>query len=149
MTDVPDEVRALAAERQDRRTARDFAAADALRDRIRDLGFNVIDGAEGPTFEPVEPEPETRLRPHDVESLLELPPTADVSVHWVVEGWPEDVVRSQAGGECSRFARKSQTEAGGAGEASVSRTSMDSCRPVSASRRSDRMTTSSSTCESS
>ena len=97
MTDVPDEVRALAAERQDRRTARDFAAADALRDRIRDLGFNVIDGAEGPTFEPVEPEPETRLRPHDVESLLELPPTADVSVHWVVEGWPEDVVRSQAG----------------------------------------------------
>ena len=97
MTDVPDEVRALAAERQDRRTARDFAAADALRDRIRDLGFNVIDGAEGPTFEPVEPEPETRLRPHDVESLLEESSTADVSVHWVVEGWPEDVVRSLAG----------------------------------------------------
>ena len=72
MTDVPDEVRALAADRQDRRNARDFAAADALRDRIRDLGFNVIDGAEGPTFEPVEPEPETRLRPHDVASLLEL-----------------------------------------------------------------------------
>lgn len=97
MNDVPDEVRALAAEREDRRSARDFAAADALRDRIRQLGFVVIDGPQGPAFEPVEPERETRARPHDVENLMDRPPTADVSVQWVVEGWPEDVVRSLEG----------------------------------------------------
>jgi len=97
MTDVPDEVRALAAEREDRRSARDFAAADALRDRIRELGFVVVDAPEGPTFEPVEPERETRARPHDVGSVMDRPPTADVSVHWVVEGWPEDVARSLEG----------------------------------------------------
>ena len=44
MTDVPDEVRALAAERDERRRAEDFTAADALRDRILELGFSVIDG---------------------------------------------------------------------------------------------------------
>jgi Glycosyl transferase family 2 len=99
MTDVPDEVRALGAEREERRKQRDFAAADALRDRIRELGFAVVDGPGGPTFEPVErePESETRVRPHDVESVLDEPPSADVSVHWLVEGWPEDVVRSLAG----------------------------------------------------
>jgi cysteinyl-tRNA synthetase len=97
MPDVPDEVRALAAEREDRRSAREFAAADALRDRIRELGFVVVDAPEGPTFEPVEPERETRVRPDDVGSVMDRPPTADVSVHWVVEGWPEDVARSLEG----------------------------------------------------
>src|SRR5262245_12925477 len=97
MTDVPDEVRSLGTEREERRAARDFAAADALRDRIHELGFAVLDGPAGPTFEPVEEEPETRLRAHDVQSVLDDAPTADVSVQWVVEGWPGDVVRSLAG----------------------------------------------------
>jgi cysteinyl-tRNA synthetase len=97
MTDVPDEVRALADERDERRRAKDFTAADALRDRILELGFSVIDGPEGPTFEPVENDETTRLRPGDVESLLDDVPTLDVSVHWVVEGWAEDVVRALAG----------------------------------------------------
>jgi cysteinyl-tRNA synthetase len=96
MTEVPDEVRALAAEREGRRKARDFAAADALRDRIHELGFTVVDGPEGPSFEPIAVEPEPRLRPHDVESVLDEPASADASVHWVVEGWPEDVVRALA-----------------------------------------------------
>jgi cysteinyl-tRNA synthetase len=97
MTDVPDEVRALAAERDERRRAKDFAAADALRDRIHDLGFSVSDGPGGPSFEPVGGAEAARLRAHDVESLLGLPPTCDVSIHWVVEGWPEDVMRALAG----------------------------------------------------
>jgi Glycosyl transferase family 2 len=97
MTDVPDEVRALAADRDERRRTKDFAAADALRDRIHEFGFAVIDGPEGPTFQPVEVARPERLRPRDVESLLDDPPTCDVSVHWVVEGWPEDVVRALAG----------------------------------------------------
>jgi len=97
MTEVPDEIRALAAERDERRQARDFAAADALRDRIAELGFAVVDSPEGPAFEPIEREAPRLLRPREVESLLDEPPTADVSVHWVVEGWPEDVVRAIAG----------------------------------------------------
>ena len=97
MTDVPDEVRALAAEREERRKARDFGAADTLRDRIRELGFTVVDGPQGPSLETVEVAPEPRVRPHDVESLLDQPTTADASVHWVVEGWPEDVTRALDG----------------------------------------------------
>jgi cysteinyl-tRNA synthetase len=45
--DAPDEVRALAEEREHARTARDFAAADELRDRIASLGWEVRDGAGG------------------------------------------------------------------------------------------------------
>jgi hypothetical protein len=93
MTEVPDEVRALAAERHERRRAKDFAAADALRDRIARLGFSVIDGPDGPSLEPLAVTEPHRIAAHDVESLLDEPATADVSVHWVVEGWPEDVAR--------------------------------------------------------
>jgi len=97
MTEVPDEVRALAAERDDRRRAKDFAAADALRDRIAELGFAVIDLPEGPSFEPLATAERRRTAPHDVESLLDEPSSADASVQWVVEGWPEDVARALAG----------------------------------------------------
>jgi cysteinyl-tRNA synthetase len=45
--DAPDEVRALAEERERARAARDFAAADELRDRIAALGWEVRDGAGG------------------------------------------------------------------------------------------------------
>ena len=97
MTEIPDEVRALAAERDERRRAKDFAAADALRDRIAQLGYAVVDGPDGPSFEPLAAAEPRRIAPHDVESVLDDPPTADVSVHWVVEGWPEDVARALAG----------------------------------------------------
>jgi hypothetical protein len=97
MTEVPDEVRALAAERDERRRAKDFAAADALRDRIARLGFSVIDGPDGVSLEPLAVTEPRRIAAHDVESLLDEPATADVSVHWVVEGWHEDVTRALAG----------------------------------------------------
>ena len=97
MEEVPDQVRALAAERAERRAAKDFAAADALRDRIAELGYRVIDGPQGVSFEPIEPRAPERRRPAEIESLLDDPPSVDVSVHWVVEGWPEDVVRALAG----------------------------------------------------
>jgi hypothetical protein len=95
MSDVPDEVRALVQERQQARVARDFARADALRDRIAEMGFRVVDGPGGPTFEPIAPAAPTRVRASDVASVLDEPATVDVSVHWVVEGWPEDVVRAR------------------------------------------------------
>ena len=57
----------------------------------------MIDGPDGPAFEPLAAAETLRIAPPDVDSLLDEPPTADVSVHWVVEGWPEDVVRALAG----------------------------------------------------
>jgi GT2 family glycosyltransferase len=95
VNDVPDEVRTLAAERAAARAARDFGRADALRDRIAEFGYRIVDGPAGSSFEPLPPAAPTRAR--DVESVLDEPATADVSVHWVVEGWPEDVVRGLAG----------------------------------------------------
>jgi GT2 family glycosyltransferase len=106
MTQVPDDVRALAAERDARRRAKDFAAADALRDRIAGLGFSVIDGPDGPSLEPLAVTESHRIAAHDVESLLDEPATADVSVHWVVEGWPEDVGRALAGLRANRGGRE-------------------------------------------
>lgn len=99
MTDPVDEARALVAERAEARAARDFARADALRDRIAELGFRVVDGPQGPSLEALEPASATpaRLRPRDVMSVLDDPATADVTVHWLVEGWPEDAVRGLAG----------------------------------------------------
>jgi GT2 family glycosyltransferase len=98
VNDVPDEVRTLAAERAAARTARDFGRADALRDRIAELGYRIVDGPAGSSFEPLTPAATAApTRARDVESVLDEPATADVSIHWVVEGWPEDVVRGLAG----------------------------------------------------
>jgi glycosyltransferase involved in cell wall biosynthesis len=97
VSDVPEEVRSLAAERDERRRAKDFAAADALRDRIAELGFTVVDSPEGGRLEPIgAPEPETPARtpPDEVRSVLEEPATLDATLQWVVEGWPEDVRRA-------------------------------------------------------
>jgi cysteinyl-tRNA synthetase len=96
--DVPDRVRVLAEERRSAREAKDFARADALRSEIAALGFSVIDGPGGPSFEVIAvPAEAPRVRSSEVVSVLEEPPTRDVSVQWVVEGWPEDVVRALAG----------------------------------------------------
>lgn len=93
--EVPEEVRRLAAERDGARARKDFASADALRDRIAELGFLVSDSPEGPSFSPVALTSEAVLRvsASAVASRLGEPATFDVSVHWVLEGWPEDVVR--------------------------------------------------------
>jgi GT2 family glycosyltransferase len=90
----PQEARALAEARAAARAAKDFARADELRDRLADTGWTVTDEPGGGyRLEPADPEPER----------------ADVSVHWVSEGWPEDIdralagFRSHAGGRTLRF----------------------------------------------
>ncbi len=96
MSDVPAEVRELALERQAARQRKDFAAADALRDRIRELGFEVVDGPEGPALQRGQSAPGSgveRVRPQEVPSLLDEAATVDVSVQWVVQGWAGDVTR--------------------------------------------------------
>ena len=52
-SDVPAEVVALADERVAKRDAKDFAASDALRDQIKDLGYEVLDSADGYTLEKI------------------------------------------------------------------------------------------------
>jgi hypothetical protein len=94
VTGVPGEVEALLRERAAARADRDFARADALRDRIAELGYHVVDGPEGASLEPIAAEPVLRRAARDVPSALGEPATLDVSFHWVVEGWPEDVVRA-------------------------------------------------------
>ncbi len=34
------------------------------------------------------------VAPRDVPSVLDRPPSRDVSIHWIVEGWPRDVERA-------------------------------------------------------
>ena len=96
MDEAPPDVQDLAAERAARRAARDFAAADALRDRITQAGWTVVDDAEGWRLEPVAVDvvPAGPVAARDVASVLNEPATADASLHWVVEGWPEDVRRA-------------------------------------------------------
>jgi cysteinyl-tRNA synthetase len=96
---VPDDVRRLADERDAARRRRDFASADALRDRIHEAGFAVTDTPAGPELAPIEPSPAAparRLRPAEVPSLLDRPATQEASVHWLVQGWPQDVERGIA-----------------------------------------------------
>jgi cysteinyl-tRNA synthetase len=99
MTDVPRDVVRLAEERAAARGAKDFARADSLRDRIADAGWTVVDEPGGYRLEsPTDEEgPRVRGRAGDVASVLEDEPDMDVTVHWVCEGWPEDIERAIAG----------------------------------------------------
>lgn len=91
----PDEaVRALAARRAAARGERDFALADSLRDELAALGFRMVDRPDGYDLEPLAQEGPVRVAARDVRSVLDEPPTFDVTLQWVVEGWPEDVTRA-------------------------------------------------------
>ncbi len=52
-TEAPDEVRALAQARGRARSERDYAEADRIRDRLRELGWEVRDGPAGPELLPL------------------------------------------------------------------------------------------------
>lgn len=54
---APDAVRALVEERQAARSRRDWAAADRLRQRLAELGWQVQDTPEGPRLDPIEGRP--------------------------------------------------------------------------------------------
>ena len=94
--DPAPEVRAIAERRAAARADKDFATADALRDELAAAGWTVVDDVDGEWhLDPVvDPGPPRALRAADVPSVLDAPSTDDASVHWVVEGWPDDVARS-------------------------------------------------------
>jgi cysteinyl-tRNA synthetase len=98
VSEAPRDVRELAERRAEARASKDFARADALRETIAEAGWTVADEPGGWSLEPVvTTTPEARLlRAQDVPSLLTEPATADVSLHWVCEGWPEDIARAVA-----------------------------------------------------
>ena len=99
MSEPPDDVRRLAGERAERRRARDFSTADRLRERIRALGFEVTDRPDGgfdlTPWETPPPGP-SGVRAEEVPFVLGEVPAADVTVQWLSEGWPEDVLRGIA-----------------------------------------------------
>ena len=100
MPEAPEDVARLAEERAAARASRDFATADALRARIAEAGWAVVDEAEGYRLEPApseDAEPIRRRKADDVASILQEEPDMDVSVQWVCEGWPEDIERAIAG----------------------------------------------------
>jgi hypothetical protein len=96
MSQPPEEVRRLAEERSERRRARDFPAADELRGRIHALGFVVTDRPDGGFELTREEKPPSRVRPEEVRPALGDPPTADFTVQWLSEQWPDDVLRGIA-----------------------------------------------------
>ena len=107
---APDEVMRLAEQRATARAAKDFAAADGLRDQIRDLGWEVTDQPGGFALQPVVTEQISKpLATRAVASALDAEPAFDVSIHWVCEGWVDDIdraltaFRTTAGGRRLQF----------------------------------------------
>ncbi len=96
MAEVSQEVQNLLRLREERRAAKDFAAADQLRLRIHELGFDVVDSAEGSRLDPVREGGTSRISAAQVDTVLDEPASADFSVQWLVQGWPEDAVRGVA-----------------------------------------------------
>jgi cysteinyl-tRNA synthetase len=54
VTATPRDVEALLHDRSAARTARDFARADAIRDQLAGLGWDVVDGPDGSIVQPRE-----------------------------------------------------------------------------------------------
>jgi GT2 family glycosyltransferase len=88
---APPEVRRLAEERSAARARRDFTEADALRDRLRALGWEPVDSASGSTLRAVLP-PGHADAPH-LESLLDQTATLDASLVTLVDEDPDDLAR--------------------------------------------------------
>jgi cysteinyl-tRNA synthetase len=88
----PPELVPLLDQRQAARERRDFAAADVIRDQLRQAGWLVRDTPDGPELQPAPPY-ET-LDPAALTPRWEAPDRHDVSVVVHVAGWPDDVARA-------------------------------------------------------
>ena len=93
---APGEIRTLLDERTEARASRDWDRADALRDRIAALGWEIQDGPRGSTLRPLLPAEPTATgyaNPDDLASVLDQPATVAASVQVVAEDHPDDLRR--------------------------------------------------------
>lgn len=95
MTDdaLPSEIQRLLQERTAARAERDWAKADALRDRLAELGWEVQDAGAGSTARPM-------LRPQEraeLPSLLDQPAEVELSVQLAAEDHADDLERCLRG----------------------------------------------------
>ena len=92
----PAEVRALLTKRRAARDERRWEEADALRDELAAMGWEVQDSAGGSTARPLLPPQPAQTGyadPNDLASLLDDPPTLAVSIQVVADDHPEDLAR--------------------------------------------------------
>jgi glycosyltransferase involved in cell wall biosynthesis len=108
MSDAPAEIRALGERRAAARAAGDYEAADALREQIAAAGWTVVDEPAGWRLEPAMAEAPVRMQASAVRSVLDDDPIYDVSLQWVVEGWPQDVRRAIEGFRATAGGRRLQ-----------------------------------------
>ena len=83
---TPPDVRRLLDDRDAARASKDWARADALRDELAGMGWEVQDGPEGSTVRPILPADRTEPR-------LSEPATVAASVQVVAEDHPDDLAR--------------------------------------------------------
>jgi len=96
----PPDIQSLVAERSEARNARDWARADALRDEIAALGWEVQDGPTRSTARPLlpaEPAATGYASPDDLASMLAEPASVAASVQVVADEHPDDLRRLIAG----------------------------------------------------
>lgn len=96
----PADVRRLADERSAARASGDYAAADALRDQMAMLGWEVRDSPGGSTLHPALPVAPARTgyaRPEELESLLDRPAAVELSIQLVAEDHAADLRRCLEG----------------------------------------------------
>jgi Glycosyl transferase family 2 len=85
----PADVRRLLAERSNARDARDWSRADAIRDELAALGWEVQDGPAGSSVRPVL----AAAEPAEGQPVLDAPAEVEISVQVVAEDHPDDLVR--------------------------------------------------------
>lgn len=88
--EAPATVVALARQRDEARAARDFAAADALRDQIAESGWRAVDTPSGTQLEPLPPFTVIE-RITDLPEAQTLPQSSSCGIGLIVDGWPEDL----------------------------------------------------------
>jgi GT2 family glycosyltransferase len=94
VTEAPVEVVALAEARAAARAQKDYAKADQLREAIAIAGWIVLDEPDGWRLEEAVAAAPARVHAAEVESALDEPAIFDASLHWVCEGWPDDIARA-------------------------------------------------------
>ncbi|MEP6468558.1 MAG: glycosyltransferase [Chloroflexota bacterium] len=94
--DLPAEVQALLRERASARAQRDWTTADALREQLRELGWEAVDAPRGSTARPLLTSAQRGAGYADdltLDSVLNEPASVAASLVTVADDHPDDMVR--------------------------------------------------------